>query len=243
MNVGKPESERNPQTTPDISPQVSPDNDVYRVVLVDDDAEMLNDLSDSLRSEPSIEIAAVTSEAVYAEAMVNKFHPQVALIDVEMPQISGIEVCRRLKELFPSVGVIMLTNFRHDDWLKEALDAGADGFITKDTPRDEIVAAIRKVSRGGQVMSTRPLKMLTDTYQLARKGVDPAFQSSLESLTVAERKVWQMILEAKTNHQIARTLSIEEATVKTHVSKVMQKFGAGSRTELLLQAARNGKIR
>lgn len=214
----------------------------YRVVLVDDDAEMLEDFAKSLRLDSSIDVLDIVTDPVYAQALIHKLRPSVALIDVEMPKIGGIELTRRVKAESPSVGVIMLTNFRHDDWLQEALEAGADGFITKDTPREEIAMAIKKVAHGGQVMSTRPLRMLTENYQMAKKGADPAFEQQLGSLTAAELKVWGMILQAKTNRQIARALGVEEPTVKTHVARVMQKFAARSRTELLLIAARNGKI-
>lgn len=213
----------------------------YQIILVDDDVEMLHALEQSIGLDASIDIIAAVPDPRYARALIHKSRPSVALIDVEMPELNGIELARAVKAESPGVGVIMLTNFRHDDWLQDALEAGADGFVTKDTPRDEILMAIKKVAKGGQVMSTRPLKLLTESYQTQRRQ-DATFLTQLESLTPAERRVWTMLLEAKTNRLIARELGVEEPTVKTHVAKVMQKFDARSRTELLLMAARNGFI-
>lgn len=212
-----------------------------RIVLVDDDAEILYALRQSLSLNEMIEIIDAVTDPHYARALIHKERPDVALIDVEMPELNGIDLTRAIKQESPGVGVLMLTNFRHDDWLQDALEAGADGFMTKDTPREEILMAIQKVAKGGQVMSTRPLKLLTESYQSKRRH-DADFMTSLNSLSSSERRVWSMVLEAKTNRAIARELGVQEPTVKTHVAKVMQKFGAESRTELLLQAARNGFV-
>lgn len=215
----------------------------YRVILIDDDQEILADLRPIIETDPEISVEGVGFDGYYVLDLVQKHNPDVVLLDVEMPKMDGIEATRQIKARYPKLGVIMLTNFRHDTWLKEALEAGADGFLTKDAPRADLSAAIKRVAKGGRFMSTKPLNMLIANYEDPRFIPDPQFTAGEQALTPAERDVWQEVLKGKGNAQIAKVLHSKESTVKTHMTSIMQKFSVRSRAELLVFSAKNGAIR
>lgn len=214
----------------------------YRVILVDDDQEIMEDVRLAIEADPDITVLETATCGTAVLDMVKRLHPDVALLDVEMPVMDGIEATRRVKARFPEVGIIMLTNFRHDAWLKEALEAGADGFLTKDSSRADIAGAIKRVALGGRVMSSKPLNMLIDKFNDQVAQPEPSFTAGVQALTPAEHQVWLEALNGKGNAQIAKSLGVTEATVKTHISAVMRKFQVRSRAELLVFCARNGAI-
>lgn len=218
-----------------------------RVVIVDDDNICRLGVKASIpREATDIEVIALLQDGSEAVGYLRDHEVDVVLMDVEMEPMDGIEAVRQIKALKPDQAIIMLTAFHNDVWLKDALAAGARGFATKTIQPRELQTAIHTVFEGRQYVEGRALDVLTNALvDLERKPdtADPEFEKLFTQLTDSERQVWELIcFEALSNQQIATRLSLTPGTVKQYVSAIMQKMQVQSRTGILLQAARNGKI-
>lgn len=216
------------------------DRHMINVVLLDDDKIMLTGLVGLIEQAPDISVCGHFTRGEEVLAVLSSLSFDVAVLDVELPGLSGIEVARQLRHARRNLPIIMLTAFRHDDWLREALEAGASGFLTKDIEPTQLHSAIREVYAGRPVMSAKPLEMLTGSYVAnAHPTPDKDYLTKLETLSVREREIRQLVLQAATNTQIAHRLGIQESTVKTHMTRIFEKLGVQSRIEIVTQAARN----
>jgi NarL family two-component system response regulator LiaR len=206
-----------------------------RVLVVDDHAIVRRGIGALLATEPGIDVVGEAYDGHEAVAEVERLQPDVVLMDIVMPGMDGLEATRRITASAPQTRVLVLTSFAGDDQVFPAIRAGALGYLLKDSRPDELVAAIRQVHNGESWLD--PLVARRLLQELApRAGQDPED----ESLTPREIEVLQLVAQGHTNRQIAEELSISEATVRTHMSKILGKLHLGSRTQAALYALREG---
>lgn len=201
-----------------------------RVMVVDDHAIVRQGISDVLGSDEDIEIVALAKSGEEAISLAAELHPDVALMDLSMPGVGGIEATRRTIEASPGVRVVMLTSFAEPQHVNAALDAGAVGYLLKDAEPDELVRGVKAASRGEAPFSPRAAGAL-----LSRRSE----RREIEDLTPREREVLDLVGQGLANKQISRRLGIKEKTVKAHLSNVFQRIGVSDRTSAALWAARH----
>ena len=209
-----------------------------RIIVVDDDPIVREVLTTALGSTPDIEVIATAANGAEAVDVVHARAVDVVLMDVQMPVLDGVAATSRILALGGDTRVLLLTPFDDDSFLDGGLAAGASGFLLKTTPPERIAEAIRTVRAGGKVLSPGPTSRVLDRYV---RGQSPRVAST-EDLDLSEREqeVLRLLCQARTNHQIARRMSIADTTVKTHVSSIMRKMGVGNRLEIVVEAHRRG---
>ena len=210
-----------------------------RVVIADDQPLMRAGFKAVLEATGSIEVVAEAGDGAEAIAAAERHDPDVILMDVRMPGIDGIEATRRL----PRQRVLVLTTFGLDDYIVEALRAGASGFMTKDAPAADLVAAVRAIAAGDAVLSPAITRQLLD--RVARRlppAAGSADDSAAAALTEREREVLQLVAAGMSNAEIARALVVAEPTVKTHVSNVLGKLGLRDRVQAVIYAYEAGLV-
>ena len=211
-----------------------------RVLLVDDQVLMRRGLRKLLEVEDGIEVVGEAEDGVEALQIIPEARPDVALVDARMPKMDGVELIGRLSEEHPRVATIVLTTFDDDEYVFGGLRAGAGGYILKDTPPEELVSAIEKVSRdetvlGGQIAS-RVVSELRRTTEPAARAARP--EDGI--LSAREVEVAKLVGTGATNREVALSLYISEGTAKNHISKILRKLGFRDRTQLALYAVERG---
>lgn len=224
----------------DPSPTHADATDPVRVLLVDDDPMVLATLQTYVAPAEDISIVATAHDGSEARGAVVKHRPDLVIMDVQMPVMGGIEATRRLRAEFPRLRIVLLTTFDEDEFLLDALDAGAAGFLLKNTSPQELVAAIRRAHAGNKVVSPGPNDRLIDNYvRRDRVATDPADLG----LSSREQEVLELLCRGKSNSAIAEELYVAETTVKTHVSSIMRKMEVVSRLEVVVFAYENRLVR
>jgi len=209
-----------------------------RVVIADDQAISRQGLRMILESTPDIEVIAEALDGLDAVGQVERFEPDVVLMDIRMPRLDGIEATRRLRD--QPVEVIVITTFDLDEYVIEALRAGAVGFLVKDSPPERIIDAVRAVAAGDALIAPEVTRRLLGRFVAnapARAG-DPR----LEELTPREHDVLLEIAAGRTNAEIATRLHLEESTVKGHVGRMLAKLGLASRVQAVIFAYETGLV-
>ena len=218
--------------------------DPIRVLIVDDHALFRRGLEMVLTEEPDIELVGEASDGAEAVEKAGEALPDVVLMDIRMPKSSGIEACRAMKEVSPSAKIVMLTISDEEEDLFEAIRAGASGYLLKDIPYDEVADVVRAVHGGQSLINpSMAAKLLTEFAALAKHdgdGEEPTQQVPPPKLTDREMEVLRLLAQGRSNQQIAEGLNISEVTVRTHVSHIFAKLGAGNRVEAALYALRAG---
>jgi DNA-binding NarL/FixJ family response regulator len=207
-----------------------------RVVVADDQPMMRAGFRTVLEAN-GINVIAEAGTGTEAVRLSQQYDPDVVLMDIRMPEMDGIEATRRL----PHQRVLILTTFGLDQYILDALRAGASGFLLKDAPTEEVVAAVRAIASGNAVLSAVVTRQLLD--QVARRlpvGATPSI--NLDALTDRELDVLRMIANGLSNAEIAEGLSVGEATVKSHVSSVLNKLGVRDRIHAVIYAYESGLI-
>jgi two-component system response regulator DevR len=207
--------------------------EMVRVFLLDDHEVVRRGVADLLSAEPDIEVVGEASTAEEAVGRILALSPDVCVLDVRLPDGSGVEVCREIRERRPDTSCLMLTSFSDDEALLEAVLAGAAGYLLKQVRGSDLVDAVRRVADGQSLLD--PAVTATVLRRL-REGT--AEDERLRGLTEQERKVLALLAEGRTNRQIADTLYLAEKTVKNYVSNVLAKLGMSRRTEAAVWAAR-----
>ncbi|MBP2436608.1 response regulator [Microbacterium amylolyticum] len=201
------------------------------VIVVDDDALVRSGLKLVLEGEPEIEIVGEAADGREALALIAKVRPDIALMDIRMPRMDGIEALRELAPRETHTRVIMLTTFDSDESVFTSLQEGAAGFLVKDTPPADIVSAVRRCARGEPTLSpsvtTRVIEVATSAQGSAAEA-----QSMALSLTAREREVAIAVARGRSNAEIASELHISVATVKSHVGSLFIKLDASNRVQL-----------
>ncbi|MGD9889675.1 MAG: response regulator [Dehalococcoidia bacterium] len=214
-----------------------------RVVIADDQALVRAGFHVLLDSAPDIEVAGEAANGAEAVELARTHRPDVVLMDVRMPVMDGIEATRRIARAEETSGVhiLILTTFDLDDYVYEALRAGASGFLLKDTDPPELLEAVRVVARGDALLAPGVTRRLIAEFA---KRPDPrrAGHDDLSALTEREREVLVLIARGMNNDEIAESLVVSPATAKTHVSRVMGKLDARDRAQLVVIAYESGLV-
>ena len=216
-----------------------------RVVIVDDQPLMRQGFSMILAAQPNIEVVGEAADGATALAEIAAHDPDVVLMDIRMPGLDGIEATRRLSMTGGRPRVIILTTFGHDEYVTEALSAGASGFVLKDATPEELVHAVRVVAAGDALLSpavtTRLIERMLPAL-VAQAGPSVARSADLGVLTEREVEVLLLLAKGSSNVEISRELYISEATVKTHISHVLAKLGLRDRVQAVIAAYELGLL-
>jgi DNA-binding NarL/FixJ family response regulator len=211
------------------------------VVLADDQQMVRHGLRVILESEPDIDVVAEAGDGREALDRVREHRPTVALLDIRMPTMDGLEAARRVIALDADTRVLILTTFDADEYVYEALRAGASGFLLKDAPADQLVAAVRILATGDALIDPSITRRLISRFTLAARTPDPD-PPELGDLTPRERDVLRLLARGLSNAEIADQLVIEENTVKTHVSRILTKLRLRDRVQAVVLAYESGFI-
>jgi DNA-binding NarL/FixJ family response regulator len=219
---------------------------VIRVVVADDQALVRSGFALILASDPRIEVVAEAGTGVQALAAVRETRPDVVLMDIRMPDMDGIEATRHLTAGADpgATRVLVLTTFDADEYVFQALQAGASGFLLKDTRPADLITAVRTVARGDALLSPAITRRLIESYLHAGTPPGPpaAPAAALAQLTPREHDVLAGVARGQSNHEIAEDLYLSYSTVKTHVSHLFTKLGVRDRAQLVIRAYQAGIV-
>ncbi|GAB7045018.1 response regulator [Catenuloplanes indicus] len=217
---------------------------MIRVLLADDETMIRAGVAAILATEPSIEVVAEAGNGREAVDLARRHRPDVALLDIRMPVLDGLDAVAEIRRAVPSVAVIMLTTFSEDEYIARALDAGAAGFVLKTGDPRELVTGVRAVADGGAYLSPKVARRVitrfdgSDTGGHLTRGV--AARERLAALTDRERDVLRLLGSGLSNAEIAAELHLVEGTVKTHVSAILSRLGLRNRVQAALLAYQAG---
>ena len=208
-----------------------------RVLVADDQSMVRAGFRMLLTGEQDIEVVAEASNGREAVAMAERFNPAVVLMDIRMPEIDGLEATRRILAANHAARILILTTFGLDEYVYEALRAGASGFVLKDDPAEQLISAVRTVAAGNALLSPAITKRVIRQFTRIRR---PAPPKELGELTEREREILRLIATGLSNAEIGRELYISETTVKTHVTHILQKLGLRDRVQAVVLAYQAG---
>lgn len=214
---------------------------MIRVLIADDQPLMRDALRTVITLQADMEVVAEASDGRDAVAQAVRLGPDVAVLDIRMPRLDGIAAARQVTDL-TSARVLMLTTFDDDDYVHAALKAGASGFLTKNSPPEEILAAIRVIAEGEALLAPSVTTRLIQHVVSSTPSVDVALAGTLERLTAREEEVLREIARGLSNAEIGQNLHIGEGTVKTHVSRILVKIGARDRVQAVIYAYESGLV-
>jgi DNA-binding NarL/FixJ family response regulator len=208
-----------------------------RVLVADDQAMVRAGFRMLLAREPDIEVVAEASNGRDAVHQAARFDPTVVLMDIRMPEVDGLEATRRILAANARARVLILTTFDVDEYIYEALSAGASGFVLKDDPPEQLIAAMRTVAAGDALLSPAITKRVIRQFARVPRPGPP---EELRDLTTREHEVFRLVALGLSNAEIARELYISEGTVKTHVTHVLQKLNLRDRVQAVVLAYQTG---
>jgi DNA-binding NarL/FixJ family response regulator len=214
------------------------------VLIADDQALVRRGFRMILEIEPDIEVVGEASDGEEAVARCRELHPDVVLMDVRMPVLDGIDATRRLSEDAACAGtrVVMLTTFDMDEYVYEALQAGASGFLLKDVEPELLVAGIHAVHAGDSLLAPSVTRRMIESFLSAPRVRDPEARRTLGLLTRREREILLLLARGLTNAEIAAELFVSETTVKTHVGRILMKLELRDRVQVVIFAYESGLV-
>jgi DNA-binding NarL/FixJ family response regulator len=212
-----------------------------RILLADDHTLVRQGLRKVLEERPEWEVVAEAGDGREAVRLAEQFKPDVCVLDIAMPLLNGVEATRQIARRVPTTRILVLSMYSDEAYVAQILQAGAAGYILKDSADVDLIQAVSEVARGKSFFSPPIARVMLDDYvrQLAEKGISDRF----DSLSDREREVFQLIAEGKVNKEIATILSISPSTVETHRARIMEKLDLHSAAEIVLYAVRRGVIR
>ena len=209
------------------------------VLLADDHAVVRKGIRQFLEEADDITVVAEASDGAEALRLVEAHQPDVAVLDIRMPEVTGVEATRRIKERFPQVRVLVLTAYDDDPYVFALLQAGADGYVLKTASGDELVRAVRTVHQGGTALSP---EIAAKVVRQATSRRPEGAADQVETLTTRELDVLRLAARGLTNRAIGHGLGISHRTVQGHLASIYGKLGVNSRTEAVTEALRRGWI-
>lgn len=219
---------------------------MIRVLVADDEPMIRAGVRAVLATDPGIDVVAEAADGHDAVELVRRHRPAVAVLDIRMPGVDGIEAAREIRATAPDTGVVMLTTFGEDDYILEALGGGAAGFLIKSGEPEELVAGVRAVAEGAAYLSpkvaARVVAHLAATGAGTLAGRRSAARQRVAALTVRETEVLALLGDGLSNGQIARRLHVVEGTVKAHVSSILARLGVDNRAAAAVVAHEAGII-
>jgi DNA-binding NarL/FixJ family response regulator len=210
-----------------------------RVLVADDQSMVRAGFRMLLGGEPDIEVVAEAGTGREAIAKAGRFNPTVVLMDIRMPEMDGIEATRRILATEGAPRILILTTFALDEYIYDALSAGASGFVLKDDPPEQLIEAVRTVAAGDALLSPEVTKRVIRQFNRLPR---PSRPQGFEELTAREHEIFRLIAGGLSNTEIARELVISDSTVKSHITHILQKLGLRDRVQLVVLAYRAGLI-
>ena len=214
---------------------------MIRVLIADDQPLARDGIAAVLQTQQDIEIVGQARDGREAVQIARRSCPDIALLDIRMPVMDGLQATGEILSNCPGTSVLVLTTFDLDEYVYAALKAGASGFLLKDATRAEIIDGIRVVARGDMLLAPAVTRRLVEQF-VRRSAVDPAAKASLTELTERETEVLKVVAKGMTNAEIAATLGIGEATVKTHVARLLMKLEVRDRVQAVIFAYESGLV-
>ncbi len=215
--------------------------DVIRILIVDDHEMVRDGLAVMLSREDDFSVVGEAQNGLEAVEKTRELQPDVVLMDLRMPELNGVDAMRRIRDELPDLKFLVLTTYDTDEYIFDAIEAGAKGYLLKDASREELFRAVRAVHRGESLIEPGVQSRLLD--RLAQLSRQATLSSSNDTLSGRETEVLQLMAHGSANKAIAAVLSISESTVKTHVSNIFQKLEVGQRTEAVTKAMSLGIIK
>ncbi len=213
---------------------------MIKVLLVDDQDILIQGLKLILGAQEDIEISGTANNGKKAYEACKWNKPDVVLMDIQMPEVNGVEATAMIKKDFPNIKIIVLTTFNDDQYIYDALKNGASGYLLKDTSPSEIAKAVRTVFNGGALIQSEvAVKVIEKFSQLAKDTVDKPIDPKVELLTEREIEICRLIAEGKNNQEIAEELFLSQGTVKNHITRVLIKLDLRDRTQLAVFTIKN----
>ena len=213
-----------------------------RVLIADDQPLMRAAFEMTLRSEQDIELVGEAADGFEAVAEARRLHPDVILMDVRMPAMDGVEATRILASEDRTTKILILTTFDIDEYVIEAIRAGASGFLLKDVRPADLLEAIRIVARGEALLAPSVTRQLLDTIAASLPAYRPAKADRLDVLTPAERKVLALVGKGASNDEIAAELFVADTTVRTHIRHILEKLDLRDRVQAVVLAYDTGLV-
>ena len=210
-----------------------------RVLIADDQTLVRGGFRMILEDEPDIEVVAEAADGDEAVAAVTRVHPDIALLDIRMPRIDGLEAARRIVASGIPVRMVMLTTFDVDEYVFRAIEYGATGFLLKDVTPEQLVASVRLVAAGESLLAPAITRRLISRF--AREASRPA-PLGLNEVTARELEVVRQVARGLSNAEIGEVLHLSPATVKTHVGRILSKLGLRDRVQLVVVAYESGLV-
>jgi len=208
-----------------------------KVIICDDQAIVRDGLAMLLKLEPDIEIAGSAEDGAEAIEIVADKKPDLILMDLKMPIMNGVEATRQIVAKYPEVKVLVLTTYADDEWVFDAIQAGASGYLLKDTPREELIRAVRGTAAGKTYVDPSVAGKVLE--QVSSRQTQPATLITVK-LTQREVEVLRLIAKGSSNADIADRLSLSDGTVRNHVSAILAKLGVSDRTQAAVIAIQHG---
>lgn len=207
-----------------------------RIVLVDDHEVVRLGLATLLEDVPDVDVIGEAGLGHEAIQLCQRLNPDLVLLDIRLPDLNGVEVCRRISELCPATRVVMLTSYADDDLIREALLAGASGYVLKQVGSQELLRAVEAIRRGEALLDPQVTQRVLQHMRRTERLVQA---SAFRDLSTREMEVLNLVSEGKSNREIAAVLTISERTVGNHVSGLLNKLGLSNRIELATYAVRH----
>jgi DNA-binding NarL/FixJ family response regulator len=214
-----------------------------RIVIADDQQIVRDGFAALLDSQPDFTVVGTASDGEEATRVCRRLHPDVVLMDVRMPGTDGIEATRRMAEDADPPRVLILTTFDLDEYVYDALRAGASGFLLKDVTAERLFDAVRIIAAGDALLAPNVTRRLISEFVRQRPDPTAAIIPRLDQLTHRETEILRLLAEGLSNPEIAARLVVTEETVKTHVSRVLRKLGLRDRTQAVITAYETGLIK